>query len=209
MPKIFISYRSKDSYDSAPLIYERLVQDFGRATVFLDKGTLRAGDDFEREVWPALLESTLFIIVIGPDWLGEDKQTGKRRIDDPGDFPRREVRIALERHRKGDMVILPVTIKGTEHQQLDLPEDISGLAPIDGLHFGDWYEQNLHLLVREVERFVQPLHRRTPDRAPAPREEIGTPVSIRVESGGGDISGNIIAGGNVSGSVRLPGDRRE
>lgn len=203
MAEIFISYRSADSYHSAPLIYEGLVKVFGKAKVFLDKGTMGAGEDFEKAVWPALRESRVFVIVIGPDWVGENLHDGTRRIDDPEDYPRREVRLALERRERGDLLILPVTVNGAKHEKFDLPDDIKGLKPINAQPFGDWYTDDLKILVGNVKQRVKPLpssktgkKKGRPGRSAPPAGR-----NITITTGGGDVKGNIISTGDVNDSA--------
>lgn len=208
MPSVFISYRSADSFHSAPLIYEMLAREFGKANVFLDKGTMDAGEDFDEAVWPALAAVDVFIVVIGTDWVGLNAGEGTRRIDDEDDYPRREVRLALERRRREGILVLPVRIQGADHQKMLLPDDIKQLASINGIPLGEWYENDLGVLIDKVAKRVPRLKTRKPTRKAKAEPEPGRAITIK--TGGGDLRGNIIATGNVSGgSVRYEADADE
>jgi hypothetical protein len=200
MPSVFISYRSDDSYHSAPLIYEMLAKVFGKANVFLDKGTMDAGEDFDEAVWPALAEAEVFIVVIGTDWVGLNEDGGSRRIDDVNDFPRREVRLALERRQRDGILVLPVRIQGANHQKMALPDDIKQLASINGIPLGEWYEDDLGVLIGKVAKRVPRLKLRKPNKKAKAASKPSQ--SITIKTGGGDLRGNIIANGNVHGSIR-------
>lgn len=188
MPEIFLSYRTNDSFHSAPLIWERLKTVFGEEKMFLDTASTRAGDDFEEKVWPALRASKVMIVVIGPDWL-TGGYAAHRRIDDPDDYVRREVRTALQSE---GIRILPVTIKGVKLEKLDLPEDIRKLRDKVGIPFDHrYFERDLAVLVERVKEWVQPLKQHG-------RLSTDKPSKAQVVYASGDIRGNIIANGPVS-----------
>jgi hypothetical protein len=44
--KIFINYRRDDSADAAGRLYDRLEQEFGKYSLFMDVETMRAGGGF-------------------------------------------------------------------------------------------------------------------------------------------------------------------
>jgi len=50
MSKILISYRRKDSADVTGRIYDRLVQQFGRESVFVDVDSIPFGVDFRKHL---------------------------------------------------------------------------------------------------------------------------------------------------------------
>lgn len=189
MSEIFLSYRTDDSYHSAPLIWERMSTHFGERKIFLDTASTRAGDDFEKKVWPALLGAKVMLVVIGPDWLSGGADLPRRRIDDPEDYVRREVRTALQ---TAGLNIVPIMIKNAKLKKLDLPEDIRALRDKMDLPFHHrYFKTDLAAIVSRVEEWVEPLHRRV-GPAPAARSQIVI---------GRDFERTIIANGPVGTDV--------
>src|SRR5882672_2440316 len=89
--KIFISYRSADVPFGASLIDNALSHHFGPERVFRDSRSVRPGDVFDPEIMGAVRESIAMLVIIGPDWFGQPDEEGRRLIDDPDDFIRREL----------------------------------------------------------------------------------------------------------------------
>ncbi len=122
---IFISYRRADSAYPAGWLYERLAERFGRDRVFKDVDALEPGDDFVSVITEAVTSCAVLIAVIGEKWLtctGEDAQ---RRLDDPGDFVRLEIEIALSR----DIRVIPVLVNGARMpREIDLPASLQPLT---------------------------------------------------------------------------------
>ena len=126
---MFLSYRRADSADIAGRIYDRLIQEFGNYSVFKDVDSLPLGLDFRNVLNQMVSQSRVFIAIIGPNWLGQVKDRVKRRIDDPSDFVRIEVRAALER----GIPVIPLLVYGaTMPHESELPEDLKALAYRNG-----------------------------------------------------------------------------
>lgn len=66
---IFISYRREDAAGHAGRLYDRLVQRFGEAQVFLDFDAIPGATDFTEEIRDALAQANVVLVVIGPRWL--------------------------------------------------------------------------------------------------------------------------------------------
>ncbi|HEX6597624.1 MAG TPA: hypothetical protein VF045_11845, partial [Acidimicrobiales bacterium] len=65
------------------------------------------------------------LVLIGPHWLTTDRD-GRRRIDDPGDWVRREVEGGL---RRPEVAVVPVLVDGAGMPAADdLPEPLKPLA---------------------------------------------------------------------------------
>ncbi|PYJ60355.1 MAG: hypothetical protein DME74_10745 [Verrucomicrobia bacterium] len=134
---IAISYRREDSLPVAGRLYDRLERQFGKKHVFMDFDSIRPGFDFRDQIKDTIEQTKVLIAVIGPHWLGEQKD-GSRRIDDSTDFVRLEVALALQR----GIPVIPVLINNAPMPKLEtLPHDIQALAfrqalPLDsGLDF--------------------------------------------------------------------------
>jgi hypothetical protein len=61
------------------------------AQVFLDSRSIPAGADFAEELLGRLRACSVLVVVIGPRWLTLTDAAGRRRIDDPQDWIRREI----------------------------------------------------------------------------------------------------------------------
>jgi tetratricopeptide (TPR) repeat protein len=122
---VFINYRGDDSYASAALIDRELSARFGSVNVFLDSRSIPVGVDFAEELLARLRASNVLLVVIGRHWLTITDEAGRRRIDDPKDWIRREIVEALAR---GIRVIPVLTDQAKLPSEADLPVDIAQLA---------------------------------------------------------------------------------
>jgi|GEM_PF-3156259 len=121
---IFISYRRDDTSGHAGRLYDRLKDRFpGR--VIMDVTSIDLGDDFVDEIERQLGACVVFIELIGHEWATITDQSGKRRLDEPRDFVRLEVAIALRRA----VTIIPILVEGaTMPDASNLPEEIAPLT---------------------------------------------------------------------------------
>jgi hypothetical protein len=119
-PSVFVSYRRSDSKMFVP----GLVRDLGHrkslrhVDFFLDLNDIRPAAYWSDVLEQNLQECAVFIAVIGPAWLSADDDAG-RRIDDPSDPVRREVRTALQR----GIPVLPLLVDARMPDAADLPPD--------------------------------------------------------------------------------------
>lgn len=104
---VFISYRRNDTPDVVDHLHSRLEQALGKNQVFRDSHSIPTGQDFKREIYSALVNCSVVLVVIGPNWVG-DTNNGLRRINDPSDFVRLEVELALECGEA--ILVLPVLV---------------------------------------------------------------------------------------------------
>ena len=151
-PRIFISYRREDSAGDAGRLADHLNRRFGSASVFLDIETIDPGTDFERALTSSLQETAAMLVVIGPRWTTLVKADGSRRLDDPGDYVRREVEAALGR----DIPVVPVLVQGAHlPRKEDLPESLASLvkrqvATLDHAEFHDDAERLCDRLAKVI-----------------------------------------------------------
>ena len=116
-PKIVLSYRRTDAA-MAGRIFDRLVQHFGKTSLFIDIDNVPFGVDFRKHIDDALKTSDLLIAVVGRNWVGA-QQDGKTRITNAAD----PVRVELETALRRDLNVLPVLLEGTSMPDPgDLPE---------------------------------------------------------------------------------------
>jgi hypothetical protein len=88
---VFINYRGEDSAGNGAWLYTELVHQFGDEHIFLDAESIPAGADFVDELLRRVRSARILLAVIGPRWLTATDITGRRRIDDPADWIRREL----------------------------------------------------------------------------------------------------------------------
>jgi nudix-type nucleoside diphosphatase (YffH/AdpP family) len=120
MIKIAISYRRSDSADVTGRIFDRLVQKYGKDSVFRDIDNIPFGIDFREVVNNALQNTDALIAIVGPDWRGS-RSHGSPRINDENDFVRIEVKTALKRN----IPVIPVLVGGAAFPEpADLPDSM-------------------------------------------------------------------------------------
>ena len=123
--KIFISYRRDDSRYQARMIYEAFLRGMPRENVFMDIDTIPLGVNFVKVLEGWVEQCEVLLVLMGAGWANStDPKTGKRRLDNPKDFVRLEIRGALTR----DIPVVPVILDGAEiPDEAQLPDDIKGL----------------------------------------------------------------------------------
>jgi hypothetical protein len=125
MSSIFISYRRVDSEGYVGRIYDHLVKKFNKDEIFLDVDEIKPGEDFVARIDQALKEGSALVAVIGPGWRDVRDAKGRRRLDNPRDFVRQEIAMALKR----GLLIIPVLVGEAKMPAKDqLPADIAELA---------------------------------------------------------------------------------
>lgn len=94
---IFISYRRSDSSDIVGRIYDKLISHYGQSSVFKDVDSIPYGVDYREHIRHWVNRCQVMLVIIGPDWLETKGQDGQRRLDDPEDWVRLEIEMALAR----------------------------------------------------------------------------------------------------------------
>ncbi len=121
---IFLSYRRDDDAGYAGRLYDRLTALFPGA-VFMDVPGIAPGEDFAAKIEQAVRSSSVLLVLIGKQWTTTADEQGRRRLDDPDDFVRREILAALA----GGIRVVPVIVPGAGNLKAEeLPEEISALA---------------------------------------------------------------------------------
>jgi hypothetical protein len=131
---IFISYRREDTAAQAGRLHDHLTQNFGTDRVFMDVDAIGPGEDFARKIGESLDVTDALLAIIGKRWLDAADDTGQRRLDDPRDFVRTEIGIALER----GAVVIPVLVAGARMPREDeLPPALATLARLNAIDISD------------------------------------------------------------------------
>ena len=152
MPGVFISYRRSDTADYAARLQEHLSRTFGGGYVFMDVDSLRPGEPFPEVIDSTITSSDVVLALIGRDWLTVTDASGKRRLEDSGDFVRIELTTAL----RFDRVLIPVLLeRASMPAQSDLPESLVELAERHAIVLTDEnWDQDVRHLVRRLEEVV-------------------------------------------------------
>ena len=125
--RIFISYRRADASWPVRWLADWLARQFGAGVVFLDADSIRPGDDFAEKIEAAVGACSVLLAVIGPQWLAAEGDAG-RRTDDPQDWVRLEIGIAIER----GVCVIPVLVDGA---RMPSPSELPpGLRALTGRH---------------------------------------------------------------------------
>jgi hypothetical protein len=153
---VFISYRRADAGAYARLLQLQLRDRLPGAKVFMDLDSIEPGLDFADVIRDAVDSSAVLLTLIGPQWATMTGDDGSRRLDDPDDFVRFEVKTALERER--DVRVIPVLVDGARAlRQEQLPGDLHRLARLNPfpLSHGHHYEYDAGRLVELIERVLE------------------------------------------------------
>ena len=129
---IFISYRREDSKNLAYLLADKLAARYGPAAVFLDREQIGLGEDWRERIDDALQRSKIVFALIGPRWLSEADEWGRRRIDLDDDVLAYE----LSRADNDGKKVIPLYLDGREPLPLQaLPPRLSFLSKPQGIPF--------------------------------------------------------------------------
>lgn len=171
MPSIFLSYRRSDTSGHAGRLADALETRYGRDAVFHDVESIEAGALFDEAIEQAVANCRVFLPLIGDEWLNAAAPDGRRRLDDPADFVRREVAAALRR----DVPVIPVLLEGAVMpSEATLPPDLQPLMRHQALELSETrWDYDVQRLVEAIDRKVGPSPPRldttrgaaTPDRA--------------------------------------------
>jgi hypothetical protein len=149
---VFISYRREDAGPYARLLKEHLSGRFPGVPVFMDLDSIEAGVDFAEAIKSALSSCVVLIALIGPKWLTATDEEDCRRLDDPDDYVRFEIRTALERCVR----VIPVLVDGVSvPRQQQLPADLQKLARLNALAMSyDRFEYDETRLTDVIQRVL-------------------------------------------------------
>ena len=133
MAEIFLSYRRQDSQSATGRLADDLEARFGDERVFRDR-EIAAGDDFVEAIRRSVESATVVLVVVAPHWLAAADPHGRRRLDDPGDFVRLEIELALA----AEVAVVPVLVEGARMPtEAELPRSIAALARCQAVELSD------------------------------------------------------------------------
>lgn len=148
MPRFFLSYRRDDSAGFAGRLADDLEARFGVGSVFRDVDDITPGADFVDALDHQLRIVDVVLVMIGPRWLD------MARLNDAGDFVRREIDSALASGKP----VLPLLVGGAQMPaQAALPANLQPLTRRQAVSLSDadWK--------RDVDELAGTLARMAPD----------------------------------------------
>ncbi len=144
MGGIFISYRRGDSEGQARALSIELARYVGEGSVFMDVDSIALGRDFRQALHERLESCDALLALIGPGWLDVKDGAGKRRLEDPADYVRQEIAVALVRN----IPVTPVLVQGAAMPAPErLPHDLKDLSFRNGFELS---HTRWHSDVREL-----------------------------------------------------------
>lgn len=149
---IFINYRREDTAGHAGRLHDVLDNRF-RGSVFMDIDKIEAGQDFVEVIDDALSKCKVLLVMIGRQWFSVTNSDGRRRLDNPEDFVRREVAAALVRNIK----VIPILVEGAGMpRQEDLPEELKKLSRLNAMEISDTrWAYDVGRLIEVLKKHVQ------------------------------------------------------
>lgn len=151
---IFISYRRSDSADIVGRIYDRLVQEFGRKSIFKDVDSIPLGIDFKGYLDRTVSECNVLLAIIGDRWLDATDASGKKRLEDPDDFVRIEIESALEQ----GIPVIPLLVRDAQMPaEEDLPAGLKKLAYRNGIPIrpDPDFHRDMDRLIAALEEYIR------------------------------------------------------
>jgi formylglycine-generating enzyme required for sulfatase activity len=125
MPRFFICYRRDDSAYAAHTLCLAIQNRFGKDSVFIDVHSIPLGVDFREHIRQSVTSCDALLAMVGEDWIDAKNAQGERRLDDPRDFVRLEIGVALS----NGIPVVPVVIDNARMPaEEQLPDELKPLA---------------------------------------------------------------------------------
>jgi TIR domain len=149
---VFLSYRRDDAGPYARSLQLQLSQRIPDAPIFMDLDSIEAGLDFAEVIQDAVDSCAVVVVLIGRQWVTLADEDGARRLDNPDDYVRFEVKTALEQGVR----VIPVLIDGTKPlRQQDLPAELHKLARLNAHKLScDRYQDEADRLIDLIQRVL-------------------------------------------------------
>jgi hypothetical protein len=150
---IFISYRHEDTAQFAHRLYDGLASYYGRSNIVIDEDSFETGREFPEIIRESIQHCRILLILVGDKW--EGNSNGTPRIEDPGDWVRKEIETALEYRR----IMFPIYVGNRSVLTADrLPASINFIPRLQSLRVYHQREFHSHLrgLVRDIDSALYP-----------------------------------------------------
>jgi hypothetical protein len=147
--KIFISYRRDDSRTSTDGIHRALLPFFGPDKVFFDVVSIPGGVNFVKKIHEEIGQCAVMLVVVGPRWV-DIAHNGVRRLEDPDDYVRLEIKSALE----AGLRVIPVLVEEARMPKAaQLPEALRDFAVMNAMQvrYARDFDGDIRLLIEAIE----------------------------------------------------------
>lgn len=150
MLKCFISYR-RQRWTGPRLLNDSLKSKFGADSTFFDIDGIPVGDRFPGIIAQSIKQSHVIFVVIDDEWLVE--KDGQRRLNNPEDWVRREIEIALGLQ----IPIIPLLLERARMPGADeLPKSLAEFVQFQSVKLrNEDYQGDLERIIQRVERLTQ------------------------------------------------------
>jgi tetratricopeptide (TPR) repeat protein len=128
-PQVFISYRRQDTGQVVSRLLQDLAAAIGENRIFYDRENLQGGDRWKERLKEEISRCSAFLALIGKGWLrARNEESGQRRLDEPEDWVRSELELALETSRSTELLIVPLLVDDAKMPKRPyLPKSIQGI----------------------------------------------------------------------------------
>jgi hypothetical protein len=149
---IFLSYRRDDGGPYASSLQLQLSQHIPDVPIFMDLDSIEPGLDFADVIQGALDSCAVLVVLIGREWATLTDEDGTRRLDNPDDYVRFELKTALERGVR----VIPVLLDGARPlRQQELPAELHKLARLNAHKLSyDRYKDDTARLLDLIQRVL-------------------------------------------------------
>ena len=149
--EIFINYRRGDDPGFARSLFDRLKSIFGEQNVFMDIDALGATNDFATVLAEKVRACSIFLAVIGKNWLDASDDKG-RRLGREGDFVTMEIALAFRLNK----LVMPILANGAPPLNVDdLPPILRPLASCNAFPLAnERYEGDVQKIIREIAKHL-------------------------------------------------------
>src|SRR5712692_5681970 len=106
-PRAFISYRKDDTKQVARSLYSELERILEHGEVFFDQREIEPGASFPDTLTAEIERAAVVLVLVGPRWLTLQSSDRVRRLDEPDDWVRTKIELALTAGKK----IVPVLVE--------------------------------------------------------------------------------------------------
>lgn len=123
MPRIFISYRRRDTATITGRIYDRLLRHYPESGLFKDVDKMPPGHNFLDVITATISKTDVMLVIIGPHWIYDED--GDSLFERQVDYVTAEIESAFS----NDVLVIPVLVKNTlPPLKDDLPAPLQKLA---------------------------------------------------------------------------------
>jgi hypothetical protein len=173
---IFTSYRRADSAAFAGRIADFFSYRYPDVRVFFDVAAIEPGADFVDTIRSRLRSSEVVLAIIGDGWLSATDASGSRRLDDPNDFVRLELSMALSLGAR----VIPILLDNAQMpSQGQLPADLKPLAQCNAEFIrGVAFERDAQHLADFVREYLENSKRIMTAPPLAPARDVNSPVKL-------------------------------